>query len=99
MDREKLFWHYPHYHQGSGMEPAGAIRKGNYKLIEWYQPYLTGASGQAELYDLSKDEGETQNLAEAMPGLTEELRKEFGQWRRGIGGQMPGIHPNYAAPL
>ena len=29
-----LFWHYPHYHHGSGMVPAGAVRDGDYKLIE-----------------------------------------------------------------
>ena len=35
LKRNALYWHYPHYH-GNGIGPQGAIRKGNYKLIEWF---------------------------------------------------------------
>ncbi|MCK5371129.1 MAG: hypothetical protein KAQ62_21360 [Cyclobacteriaceae bacterium] len=40
LSRETLFWNYPHYHKGSGMTPAATFRKGNYKLIEWYESSL-----------------------------------------------------------
>ena len=46
-----LFWHQPHY-TNQGGRPAGAIRDGNWKLIEHYE------NGACELYDLAKDLGE-----------------------------------------
>ena len=38
-----LFWHYPHY-ANQGGAPYGAIREGDWKLIEWYE------DGALELY-------------------------------------------------
>lgn len=58
-----FYWHYPHQKRGEdGMvvsevgRASSAIRLGNMKLIHFY---LTGKS---ELYDLSKDIGESHNL-------------------------------------
>jgi arylsulfatase A len=34
INRPSLYWHYPHYHNG-GATPYSAIRKGDYKLIEF----------------------------------------------------------------
>ena len=45
------YWHYPHYHGGSGMKPASALRRGNYKLIEWHEELLIEEQAW-ELYDL-----------------------------------------------
>ncbi len=56
LDRRAIYWHYPHYH-GSGSRPSGAVRAGDYKLIEWYE------DGQIELYDLAHDLSEQKNLA------------------------------------
>ena len=43
------FWHYPHYHRGSRMKPASAMRQGNYKLIEWHEELLLGKKTAYEL--------------------------------------------------
>ncbi|MHC4495918.1 MAG: sulfatase-like hydrolase/transferase, partial [Planctomycetota bacterium] len=48
--RRAIYWHYPHYH-GSGNKPSGAIRAGDYKLIEWYE------DNSVELYNLKDDIG------------------------------------------
>lgn len=93
---ETLYWHYPHYHQGSGMTPAGAIRSGNWKLIEWYEKSLLGEEQTAfELYNLEKDEGETNNLVVDRPEKTMELADQLKKWREEIGAQMPVVnkHP------
>lgn len=87
-DREELYWHYPHYH-GSGQRPSGAVRSGDYKLIEWYE------DGRLELYDLSKDPGETVNLAAAMPERAARLRERLARWREATGAQMPLPNPDY----
>ncbi len=50
-----------------------AVRKGNWKWIE-------GESNQTELYDLSKDIGESNNLAPQHPEKVKELAAEFEKW-------------------
>ncbi|MFC1639379.1 sulfatase, partial [Gemmatimonadota bacterium] len=36
LDRDAIYWHFPHYH-GSGNRPSGAVRSGDYKLVEWFE--------------------------------------------------------------
>ena len=54
--------------------PSLAIRRGDWKLL------VNPDGTNAELYDLSKDANETQNLAAEHPGLTEELSKSLLAW-------------------
>ncbi|HKI87640.1 MAG TPA: sulfatase [Draconibacterium sp.] len=91
-NHENLFWHYPHYHQGSGMIPAGVVRSGNYKLIEWYEPLLLKNENTWELYDLKNDISETKNLADSIPKIANVLRELLHQWRKEVGAQMPTIN-------
>jgi len=64
---KSLYWHYPHYHNGSGMVPAGAIRSGKWKLIEWYEKSLLGEGDSAfELFNLEEDMGEVKNLSDSL---------------------------------
>ena len=53
---QALFWHYPHYSDLT--TPYGAIRKGDHKLIEFFE------TGKLELFDLREDIGESKNLAD-----------------------------------
>ena len=50
-----LFWHYPHYGNQGG-EPASMIREGDWKLIHYWE------DGRNELYQLSSDPGEQNNV-------------------------------------
>lgn len=84
------YWHYPHYHRGSGMKPASAIRKGDYKLIEWHEELLKGENAW-ELYNLADDMGESLNLAGDLPGKAEELRADLHRWREEVKAQMPEL--------
>lgn len=89
--REALFWHYPHYqhYQLGGTTPYGAIREGNFKLIEFF------ADMRIELYDLALDPGEQRNLATSMPERADRLRRRLQAWRREVGAQMPSRNPAY----
>lgn len=89
-----LFWHYPHYHRGSGMVPAGAVRQGDYKLIEWYEPLLMDQPGKLELYDLSRDPGETNDLKAQLPEVARSLQQKLHLWREETGAQMPALNAN-----
>ncbi len=81
-----LYWHYPHYH-GSGHRPSGAIRSGDFKLIEWFE------DGHVELYNLAEDIGEMKDLVEQMPEKTEELRGKLETWREEVDARMPTPNP------
>ncbi len=95
-NHNNVFWHYPHYHGGSGMIPAGAVRSGNFKLIEWYEPKLLNSGNCVELFDLSKDQGETTNLSEQLPEKAAELKELLNNWRIEVDAQMPTINKNAA---
>jgi arylsulfatase A len=91
LKRDELFWHYPHYqhYQLGGTTPYGAIRKGDFKLIEFFDDM------RVELYDLKKDLGEQHNLAAQMPAKAEALRKQLHAWRKEVGAQMPTRNSSY----
>ncbi len=84
--RPAIYWHYPHYH-GSGSRPSGAVRAGDFKLIEWYE------DGQIELYNLANDLGEQENLAELKPEKAAELRRMLREWRSTMDARMPEGQP------
>ena len=73
LDRQSLYWHYPHYSNQGGI-PGGAIREGNYKLFERYE------DGRVHLYDLKNDIGEQNDLAAKKPELVQEMRKRLHFW-------------------
>lgn len=87
-DREMLFWHYPHY-GGKGDAPAGAIRKGDYKLVELFE------TGELELFNLKDDVSESKDLSVEMPEKVAELWQDLKQWRSDIGAKMPVENPYY----
>ncbi|MDX1283775.1 MAG: sulfatase [Draconibacterium sp.] len=91
-----LYWHYPHYHGGSGMVPAGAIRSGKYKLIEWYEPKLLGEGKFVELFDLKADKSETIDLSETNPEKAAELKSLLDKWRNEVDAQMPTVNKNFS---
>ena len=88
LSREALFWHYPHYHT-AGATPYGAVRAGDYRLIEFYE------DNRLELYDLKKDIGEKTDLSKAMPDKTAQLAAMLRDWRQSVNAQMPSPNPDY----
>ena len=81
-----VFFHYPHYHHSV---PAGAIRKGDYKLIEFFD------DGRAELYNLRGDIGEARNLAGELPDTAAAMQAQLMAWRDGIDAAMPTENPGF----
>ena len=90
LDREAIYWHYPHYHPG-GATPYGAIRARDWKLIEFYEDM------HVELYNLKDDIGEKNNLADVNLAKTKELHNKLKAWRKKVAAQMPTKNPNYRA--
>jgi arylsulfatase A-like enzyme len=88
LKREALYWHYPHY-SNQGGRPGGAVRSGDWKLIEWYE------DGQLELYNLREDLAEKNNLAGQRPEEAARLRRLLADWRKAVNAQMPTPNPDY----
>lgn len=87
-DRGPLFFHYPHY-GGKGDTPCGAVRDGDYKLIEFYE------DGHVELYNLKNDISEQHDLSKSEPQIAARLLKELQEWRKQCGAKMPVHNPDY----
>ena len=88
--RPALYWHFPAYLQGSTRRhgpfrttPAGAVRMGDWKLIEYFD------DGTLELYNLVNDIGETGNLAKQQPKKTARLHAMLKAWRRATDAPVP----------
>lgn len=88
LGRDMLCWYYPHYSPQAQM-PGYAIRKGNYKLIEHYDPV------KIELFNLKDDPGEANNLADKNPGLVKNLRQDFSVWLKKMNPVMHTMNPKY----
>ena len=88
-DRNSLYWHYPHYHKGSGMKPASAVQKEGFKLIRWYEGDLSDTVPKYELYDLNENPVESNNLAEMMPEKVQALDENLQQWLLRVNAQLP----------
>ena len=86
--RKAVYWHYPHYHS-CGATPYGAVRAGDWKLIEFYEDM------RVELYNLRDDIGESKDLAERAPEKRDQLRRMLHAWRDEVGAQMPAPNPQH----
>ena len=87
LDRDTLYWHYPHYHPG-GATPYSAVRDGDWRLVQFYE------DERIELYNLAEDVGEERDLAAAMPEKAAELLGKLDAWRSEVGAQEPLPNPD-----
>jgi len=94
-----LFWHFPIYLQAGNKEtqdtlfrtrPGSAIRLGDWKLIQYFE------NNDIELYNLTNDIGEKNNLAEANPDKVKELLGILEDWREETNAPIPKeLNPGY----
>lgn len=89
LGRDAIFWHYPHYNRHPSSVPSSVIRKGDWKLIESFDPK------GIELYNLDEDLSESRNLATQKPELVNQLRQQLDAWRRDVDAEMMRPNPDY----
>jgi arylsulfatase A-like enzyme len=87
LSRESLVWHFPHYRHPPG--PYSIIRIDDWKLIKWYE-------GKTELYRLSDDLAEQNDLAPTMPEKAAELEAALMKELKREGAKLPRSNPSYA---
>ncbi|MEX0313709.1 MAG: sulfatase [Allomuricauda sp.] len=96
LEREAVYWHFPAYLEGyHGIKqeealtrgwravPSGAIRKGDWKLIEDFE------DGRVQLYNIKEDISENTDLSATHPEKKEELWKDLKNWRKRINAPVP----------
>lgn len=88
--RDAIYWHFPVYlERYEGMDqlfrttPASVIRKGEWKLIEYFE------DGKVELYNLKEDISESYDLSGTNPEKTRELYDDLLLWRATINAPVP----------
>lgn len=87
-DRGQVYWHYPHFSNQLG-RPAGAMRDGDFKLVESYE------SGKVELYNLAADVGEKNDLSTSQPEKLRSMLRDFRTWQKEARVNMPLPNPAY----
>jgi len=83
-----LVWHYPHYGNQGG-EPSSIIRRGDWKLIHYYE------DGRNELYNLAEDISETTDISTVHPNRVAQLQLELFGFLDGVGARFPVPDPEY----
>jgi arylsulfatase A len=89
MDRGPIYWHFPHYSNHGMQSPGGAIRDGDYKLLEYFE------NGTVQLFNLVNDIGEQNDLSKIEAQKTKELTEKLRQWRKDVDAQMMKPNPDY----
>ncbi len=89
INREAIFWHFPHYSNHGMQSPGGAVRCGDYKLLEYYE------NNTVQLYNLKDDIEEQHDLSATEPGKVKELQEMLHKWREQVGAKMMEPNPDY----
>ena len=89
LNKRTLYWHYPHYGNQGG-EPSSIIRKGDWKLISYYE------EGNIELYNVADDVGEQTDVASKHPEITAAMKTDLDNWLRETGAAMPSTNPGFS---
>lgn len=92
-----LFWHFPLYLKGPGLDvklpngktvswrgfPSTAARKGKWKAVEIFE------DRHVALYDLDADPGETHDLSGEFPEVADQMRRAIHQWQKQVNAPVP----------
>ena len=89
LDRDAIYWHFPHYSNHGMQSPGGAIRNGDYKLLEYYE------NNSVQLFNLREDLGEQHDISISNPKKVNELRTKLHLWREKVNARMMEPNPDY----
>jgi arylsulfatase A-like enzyme len=89
LDREAIYWHFPHYSNHGMQSPGGAVRAGDYKLLEYFE------NGTVQLFNLREDIGEQNDLSSTEPAKADQLRGMLHAWREDVVAWMMEPNPDY----
>lgn len=88
IEARPLYWHYPHYGNQGG-RPVSIMRLGDWKLIHYWE------DGHDELYNLTQDIHEDNDMALIEPKRTNAMNKTLISWLNAVGAKYPTLDPLY----
>jgi arylsulfatase A-like enzyme len=88
LDRDALYWHFPHYSNHGMQSPGAAIRSGDYKLLEYFE------NETVQLFNLKDDIGEQHDLSDSEPRKVAELQQALHRWQADVGAQRMDAKAN-----
>ena len=88
IERDFIFWHFPHYH-GSLWKPGSALRNNDWKLVELHE------ENKVELYNLKDDLSETVDVSNRFPEITSRLVNKLNEIKIDLGANKATINENY----
>lgn len=88
IERDFIFWHFPHYH-GSLWKPGSALRNNDWKLVELHE------ENKVELYNLKDDISETFDVSNRFPEITSRLVNKLNEIKIDLGANKATINENY----
>ncbi len=83
VQRDALYFHYPHYYHAPSTTPTSAIIEGNWKLIESLE------DNSLQLFHLGVDPAEQDNLADLHPEIAQRLLSRLNKWRSDVDAELP----------
>jgi len=100
--KRPVFMYAPLYDLLWGATPAASMVLGDYKVIWFFGDYIdleqNGkyiTQGRVELYNLTKDIGEKQDLSLLLPSKTKAMAGMLKKWILSTGCEIPGLNPNF----
>jgi arylsulfatase A-like enzyme len=91
LEPRPLFWHYPHYSNQGGF-PGGAVRSGDYKLIERFE------DGRTHLYNLADDPGEQKDISDQKPAQVASMKRQLHDWYQKVDAKFLSAKENGPEP-
>jgi arylsulfatase A-like enzyme len=91
LEREAIYWHFPHYSNHGMQSPGGAVRAGDYKLLEYFE------NDSVQLFNLRNDIGEQNDLSQIEPEKVARLRTMLRAWREEVSARMTEPNPEYVS--
>ena len=88
IEQRGLLWHLPHYSPQHG-KPVSAYRKGDWKLIYFYE------DERYELYNLKEDISESRDLSAKHQVQLEALKENMQQQLNSLAAKYPSPNPKY----
>ena len=88
--REELYFHWPHYQHEKKSKPDSTVVSENYKLHYFWE------SKETQLFKLSDDLAERENLAKRYPEMTQQLKAKLMKYLEEIEAQLPVPNPEYS---
>lgn len=82
-----LYWNFPNLwgNTGPGIGATCTVREGDWKLIYYYE------TGKKELFNITQDIGETNDLSATHPALVKRLSANLGKYLRKVNAQRPSF--------